>query len=113
MSVYSNMVNIIMFRPVLTVKYCVCGYLLTCRYPDSKLTPERICRGGITSGPERSPLAQRNGSGTDKDCGSRLDPRQTLSVSADKAAHPLRIRSGPVPQPAQPCGAHMGLTWAI
>jgi len=26
MNVHSNMVNIIMFRPMFTVKYCVCGY---------------------------------------------------------------------------------------
>jgi len=34
MSVYTNMVNIIMFRPVFTVKYCVCGYLLKRGYVD-------------------------------------------------------------------------------
>jgi len=28
MSVYSNMVIITLFRPVFTVNYCVCGYLL-------------------------------------------------------------------------------------
>ncbi len=66
------------------------------------MTPDRIRPGGTTSFRTDPQNGSVSGSGTDKDYGSGPDLVQTLSVSANKAVHPARIRSGHVNEVAHP-----------